>query len=111
MKYLWQEERASIRNVWEALFPEGEKAYTTVQTYMERMVEKGLLTKEKIGMVNFYSPAVSEEETLARATDSFVKKVFNGSFGLLAAFLVDSDKLDNSDREELRKLIEQHSKE
>lgn len=106
MKYLWKVERASIRNVWEALFPEREKAYTTVQTYMERMVEKGLLSKEKIGLVNFYAPRLSEQEVLSQAAASFVDKAFEGSFLTLANFLITSDKLKQDDIEALRKLLQ-----
>ena len=106
MKYLWKQERASIREIWEALFPEGDKAYTTIQTYMERMVDKSLLTKEKIGLVNFYSPRHSEQEALSQAASSFVDKAFEGSFLTLANFLIKSDKLKHDDLEELRRLLQ-----
>jgi len=29
------------------VFPNGEKVYTTVQTYLERLVDKGIVEKEK----------------------------------------------------------------
>ncbi len=109
MKYLWENTKASVRDVWESIFPEGDKAYTTVQTYMERMVKKGLLKKEKIGLVNFYSPLISEKEALKEATENFVDKAFEGSFGLLANFLVNSDKLKASDLKELKKMLENRS--
>ncbi len=106
MQVLWKKGVVSIKEVWHALYPDGEKAYTTVQTYMERMIEKGLLHKEKIGLVNFYRALVDERTVIKQATEKFVSNIFNGSFGSLAAFLVDSDNLSFDDLERIKQLIE-----
>ena len=106
MQVLWKKGVMSIREVWQRLYPDGEKAYTTIQTYMERMIEKGLLHKEKIGLVNFYRALVDERTVVKQATEKFVSNTFNGSFGSLAAFLVDSDNLSMDDLERIKQLIE-----
>ena len=49
---------STVREIHQRLYPEGEKAYTTVQTITNILVEKGFLRKEKIGMVNFYFPTL-----------------------------------------------------
>lgn len=105
LRFLWGRDKASVRDVWEGIYPNKEKAYTTVQTYMSRMAGKGALHKELLGLVNYYSAAISENQALKNATDNFVKKAFNGSFGLLAQFLIESDNLDENDLQDLRKLI------
>ena len=106
MQVLWKKGVVSIKEVWQGLYPDGEKAYTTVQTYMERMIEKGLLHKEKIGLVNFYRALIDERTVVKQATEKFVFNTFNGSFGSLAAFLVDSDNLSFDDLERIKQLIE-----
>ncbi|MBD3275734.1 MAG: hypothetical protein GF372_10500 [Candidatus Marinimicrobia bacterium] len=106
VKYLWKHEESTVREIWENLFPEEERAYTTVQTYLERMVEKNILQKKKTGPVNLYSARISEKEGLSQATSSFVDKAFDGSFATLANFLIRSKKLKQEDIDELRKLLE-----
>ena len=106
MGVLWKKGVLSIKEVWQQLYPNGEKAYTTVQTYMDRMTEKKLLYKEKIGLVNFYRPLIDEKTLKKQATEKFVTNTFNGSFGSMAAFLVDSYNLSGEDLEKIKKLIE-----
>ena len=66
MKQVWKKGRATVREVHEALAPTQSRAYTTIQTYMERLVDKKYLSKKKIGLVNFYSAKVKETDTLRR---------------------------------------------
>ncbi len=106
MGVLWQKGIMTIKEVWQKLYPKGEKAYTTIQTYMDRMTEKKLLYKEKIGLVNFYRPLIDEQTLKKQATEKLVSNTFNGSFGNLAAFLVDSYNLSGKDLEKIKKLIE-----
>ena len=106
MRVLWKKGILSVKEVWSQLYPNGEKAYTTIQTYLDRMVDKNLLEKQKIGLVNFYRPTVDEATMVKHATDNLVSRVFNGSFGSLAAFLVDSNKLNNEDIQKIKEIIE-----
>jgi len=105
LKHLWEKGVLSVREVRQKLFPDGERAYTTIQTYMDRMVEKKLLKKEKIGLVNFYQPLVDKKSMRRKATDTLITKAFDGSFGSLAAFLVDSYNLSEHDLEKIKDLI------
>ena len=111
MKGIWdlqdrKTERISVRCVLEDLYPEGEKAYTTVQTIMNKLLDKGYLAKEKIGLVNFYQPTKKREELLGGETSRFVDKIFNGSFGELAMYLVGSGQLSSEEQDDLRSLLE-----
>ena len=57
MEAIWELGGApSVREVLEFQYPNGEKAYTTVQTIMNNLVKKGVLSAKKIGLVNFYAP-------------------------------------------------------
>lgn len=105
MQFLWEKGVKSVKDVWQTLYPEKEKAYTTVQTYMDRMVEKKLLEKQKIGLVNFYFPLLDKQTLRRQATETLVSKAFNGSFLNLAAFLVNSKTLSEEELEEIRELI------
>lgn len=106
MKLVWKKDNVTVRDVHEALPPPWSRAYTTIQTYMERLVDKKYLSKEKIGLVNFYTARVKEADTLKRETTHFVKRAFDGSFSKLAAFLFDSQDFDEDDLAKIKQLIE-----
>ena len=105
MQLLWEKGVMAVKEVWQALFPNGEKAYTTIQTYMDRMADKNLLSKQKIGLVNFYHAQVDKKTILKHATENLVSRAFNGSFFSLAAFLVDSPNLSSEELEKIKELI------
>lgn len=100
----------SVRQVLEAAYPNGEKAYTTVQTVMNNLENKGFLRKEKIGLVNFYHPLKKKEELISKETGNFVRKVFNGSFQALANYIIASDSLNDEEIADLKKIIDDHEK-
>ena len=107
MNELWNSEGPStVREVHGRLYPQGQKAYTTVQTIMNILVEKGFLSKQKIGMVNFYRPVLSRKKAMQQETRSLVARAFDGSFGALANYLVDSGQLSESELRELQSWLD-----
>jgi BlaI family penicillinase repressor len=106
MEIIWDfKHNPSVRDVLDTAYPNKEKAYTTVQTVMNNLEMKGFLTKEKIGMVNFYKPTKKRKEMLNKETNHFVQRVFGGSFHNLANYLIDSDSLTSEEINDLKKLI------
>lgn len=111
MKAVWDKGEAPVKEIWQIAFPEQEKAYTTIQTYMDRMVDKGLLKKRKLGLVNFYTAQMEESTLTKKATDNLAKRVFDGKVGRLAAFLMKSYDISDKELEEIKKLINEKEKE
>lgn len=95
----------SVREVLEQAYPNGEKAYTTVQTIMNNLETKGFLARKKIGLVNFYKPTRKRETMVKEETRGLVSKVFRGSFAALANYLINSDSLTPDDISELKAII------
>ena len=102
--------RPSVRDVWQQAYPNKEKAYTTVQTVMNNLEAKGYLTKEKIGLVNFYQPTRRREEMVGRETRHFVKKLFDGSAVSMVNYLIDSQTLNREEIDALKRIIEEKEK-
>ena len=102
--------QVTVRDVVDYLYPNGEKAYTTVQTIMNILFEKGVLNRQKIGPVNVYKSALSREDAAQDETRTLVSRMFEGSFGALATYLVDSGELSRKELDELRALIEAREK-
>lgn len=108
MNIIWEfNTPPSVRHVLEKAYPKKEKAYTTVQTVMNNLEKKGYLSKEKIGLVNFYKPLYGKQKLLKQVTGGFMQKAFNGSFLSMASFLMEGDELSQEDIEGLKQLIKQ----
>lgn len=101
----------SIRDVLESAFPNGEKAYTTVQTVMNTLEKKKLLTHEKTGLVNFYTPTKSKEDVTRSEMASLVTRVFGGSIPALANSLLSLDDLSLEEIDRIRALIDEKERE
>jgi predicted transcriptional regulator len=67
MRLLWDLGEARVEQVRQALPKRSRGAYTTVQTVLNRLAERGLLDRDRRGNVIFYSPKVSEADYLTRS--------------------------------------------
>lgn len=101
----------SVREVIDHAFPNGEKAYTTVQTIIKTLEKKGFLTGKKIGLVNFYTPVKSREEMIKAETGNLVSRVFHGSVPAMANFLIDSQDLSLEEISQIKRLLAEKEKE
>jgi len=107
MDVIWQTGASpSVRDVLEHAYPEGEKAYTTVQTIMNTLVKKGLLKTKKIGLVNFYTPVKTRNEIVKGEMNSMVSRIFHGSVPALANYLIDSDDLSLEEIQKIKELLD-----
>lgn len=66
MGALWRLGSGTVGQVREALPAPYRGAYTTVQTVLNRLAERGLLARERRGRGFVYSPRLSEAEYLSR---------------------------------------------
>ncbi len=106
MEEMWRRERATVREVLEALNrgPK-QRAYTTVMTIMGRLDRKGLLTRERSGKTDVYSIVMAKPAYLdARAQTQVETLVAEFGDVALAHFSEQIDNLDPEKLEELRKL-------
>jgi BlaI family penicillinase repressor len=112
MQAVWTFKAAvTVRDVLEHLYPGGEKAYTTVQTVMNTLVKKKLLSRDKIGLVGFYSPTRTRDEATRQETSRLVARIFGGSIPAVANSLMSLDDVDLDDLAEIKKLIQEREDE
>lgn len=106
MEALWALGRASVRELLEALPATKQPAYTTVQTIVRRLEEKGAVEQvRKIGNAHVYEPAVSRKAAYRRLIDDFLD-LFGGSPAPLVAHLLESGRLDLENLQQLERLLE-----
>ena len=105
MKLLWQAEDAlPVTEIREALQRSRGWEATTVKTLVSRLVSKGVIAQEKRN-VFYYSPRITEQEYNAWATQSLIRRLYNGSAKDLVAALVHSEGLSRQDLEELQAMF------
>jgi predicted transcriptional regulator len=84
---MWREGQATVKQVHREIVDWRDLAYTTVMTTMERLTEKGVLTREKVGLVYIYTLALSREDYALLAVRQIVVEVLDGDArGLAGAF-------------------------
>ena len=105
MESLWNQGRLSIRELQEA-FPEAERpAYTTVQSSVYRLEEKGAVQRaRKIGNAHIFEAVVSRRDASGRLIDDLLS-LFGGRTQPVMAHLAESGKLTLADIRETEKLI------
>ena len=101
----------SIRDVLDRAYPNGEKAYTTVQTVMNTLVRKGALKRKKLGLVNFYKPVRQRGDMVRDEVKSLLGRIFAGSIPAVASSLFELDSLGLEEVEEIKKLLKKRESE
>lgn len=66
MGTLWRSGSGTVEQVRDGLPRRYRGAYTTVQTVLNRLAERGLLAREKSGQAIVYSPTISESEYVSK---------------------------------------------
>jgi predicted transcriptional regulator len=86
-----------VREIQEQLPEHKRPAYTTVQTIVYRLEEKGALHRtKKIGNAYIFEPLVSRKSVYRRVIDDMLE-LFGGSAQPLMSHLVESGKLTLED--------------
>ncbi len=105
MEAMWNQGRLSIREIQET-FPAADRpAYTTIQTIVYRLEEKGTVRRvRKIGNAHIFEAVVSRQAARGRLIDDLLS-LFGGRTQPVMAHLVESGKLTLDDIRETEKLI------
>jgi predicted transcriptional regulator len=76
---LWPLGEATVRDICAHVSERRPRAYTTVMTIMDRLAQKGVVTRRRVGRAWIYHPALSAEEARRRAVGQLVEHFFSGS--------------------------------
>jgi BlaI family transcriptional regulator, penicillinase repressor len=97
MDVLWRLQEASVREVCDALAETKRPAYTTVQTIVQRLEQKGAVRRSrKIGNALMFEPTITRKSVYRRLIDQMLD-LFGGSAQPVVAHLLESGKLTLED--------------
>jgi predicted transcriptional regulator len=105
MKIVWQLEKATVRDVYEALLERRKIAYTTVMTMMKILEQKLYLKKTLEDRAYIYSPTKPKNQVIRGMVREFVDRVFNGSAEPLLLHLVEDRCLTEKELREIERSI------
>lgn len=110
MDVVWRRFPVSARDVCDSLKGARERAYTTINTTMDRLHRKGLLRREKEGLAWVYSPTMSEHEYKKSLADGLADKLLaeHGEVGIMA--VVEAASTDRALLSRLEELIAKRRK-
>ena len=105
MEALWSRGASSVREVLEAFPEKGRPAYTTVQTMVYRLEEKGAIRRtKKIGNAHIFEAVISRASAQRRLVDELLA-FFGGSSQPVVAHLIESGNLTLDDVKEAEQLL------
>ena len=105
LQVLWLLHKATPRDVHDAL--ELEVSYSTVQTMLHVMFEKGLLERAKEGRSLVYRPLVSRDDVEQNLVGQLLERLFSGSAKQLLARALDVKKASKKELDEIQSLIDE----
>lgn len=101
----------SVRDVIEHSYAKGEKAYTTIQAFMNILERKGVLQRRKVGLVNFYTPTRSKDKVVKAEMSSMLSRMFGGSITALASSLMSLENVSLKEIQSIKELLNKKEKE
>lgn len=107
MNALWRLGKGTVPQVRAALPSRYRSAYTTVQTVLNRLAERGLLARSKSGKQIIYTPRLSEAGYLSRSIETTLAGASTDARQAVLANLV--GKLDKDELSELQALAKEIS--
>ncbi|MCB0196561.1 MAG: BlaI/MecI/CopY family transcriptional regulator [Anaerolineae bacterium] len=110
MDAVWELDQPTVQDVIDHLG--GDLNYKTTMTVMNRLVDKGILARHKVGRAFVYAGTASREELLAGVFDKMVRGMFGEDFRqiALAQMIETAEEIDDQLLDDISRLIAQRKK-
>ncbi len=105
MNVVWDRAPLTAAEVFAALPADHGWKQKTVNTFLARLDEKGVLKVAKRDGVNVYAPRLRREDCVAAESESFLHRVFQGAAGPLLLHFCEQQDLSAEEIEELQRLL------
>jgi predicted transcriptional regulator len=107
MELLWDHGNLSARQIQEKLYGESDRSqHGTVQRLLQRLEDKELVEREKVGVANVFSACISREQYAGSQLESLVDRLTGGSIAPLLSHLVDQKRLSRAELRRLREILD-----
>lgn len=104
---VWELRHATVRQVLDALPPDRQLDFKTVQTYLRRLQSKGYLASHIDGRTRVYRPRVKPQTVMRELVSDFVHRVFQGEALPLVQNIIQEHGMTSDQIQELRKMLDE----
>lgn len=112
MNLLWQNDFLTARQIREQLYPDSTKAqHGTVQRLLQRLEDKGYVTRDSSLAVHLFSAAVSRQKYAGHQLELLADKLTEGSFAPLITHLIKEKKISQEEINRIRAILESQADE
>ncbi|WP_055070140.1 BlaI/MecI/CopY family transcriptional regulator [Clostridium massiliamazoniense] len=105
MKIIWKNPKTTSAFIIKSLSSEQMWKPATIKSLISRLLNKEVIGYEKEGKEYLYYALIREEEYIKAESNSFLKRVFGGSFNSMILNFVKSEHISKEDIDELRKIL------
>jgi BlaI family penicillinase repressor len=108
LQVVWRRGPSTVRQVLGELNQVRPRAYTSVMSLLNVMVDKKLLRRKPHGRAFLYIARVEEQPTLREMVGDLVERAFGGSAQLLVAHALEQTDLSEQQLDEIHRMIEEY---
>lgn len=102
---LWEEAPRTLMQIVPLMKERVGWSKSTCATMVRRMSEKGLIGYDEKGKTKYFYPKVDKEDVVVQETRDFLKKIYDGSIGMMMSALVRQNDLSQEDIKELQEIL------
>jgi len=106
MEVLWQQSPQSAAEIYEALQTQTDWTIKTVRSFLDRLVQKKAVRKQKIHGMNVFKPMPKRSQCLRQESESFLQRFFQGNPVSLVRHFVEQETLSDQDIARLQELLD-----
>ncbi len=108
LRILWARSPLSVREVMDVLNERRLRAYTSVMSLLNVMVDKGLVTRKPAGRAFVYVAKAGRQRTMRRLLGDLLGRAFEGSAELMVAHLLEEANPSTDELAAIRDAIAQY---
>ena len=105
LRVLWDIGPKTVREIQNTLNETKPTGYTTVLKLLQIMTEKGLTTRETLGIQHVYTASLGEEGTQRQLLKDLIERAFGGSMSKLVMQALAAKKASPEELREIRRLL------
>ena len=105
LRVLWSKGPSTVRQVHDVLVSGRELAYTTVLKLLQIMTDKGLTTREPLGLQHVYTARRTEQDTQRQLVKDLLDRAFDGSTSQLVMQALATTAATPAELREIRRLL------
>lgn len=106
MKLMWESSPRSLGEITKALEEGTGWSRPTIHVMLKRLIAKGAIKADETERIHKYYPLITRGDIAPEETDSFLKRVYDGSIGMLFSALTERRQLSAKEIAELRQILD-----